>query len=140
MNWHEAFLKQARSKDRIRRLLNRPDIEYSHRLHYLQMVTEKLAKWMLADPADSEPPPAVHNAIVRLLQTIKGRPDLRKRLGYSDASIFRAFINSMLDLAGRVEGLAPSSAGISRQILNTHMARSGLEERHCSRGSLICTI
>jgi hypothetical protein len=111
MSWREAFLEQARSDNRIRRLLNQPQVEYCHRLHYLQMVTEKLAKAMLAAPEATDPPKMVHHALVRMLQTLKGRPDLRARLGYSDANIFRAFIDSILDLADQIESLAPSAAG-----------------------------
>lgn len=48
MTWREAFLNQARSDAEIRRLLNRERTEYSHQLHYLQMVTEKLAKGLAA--------------------------------------------------------------------------------------------
>jgi hypothetical protein len=111
MSWREAFLKQARSENRLREVLNDPQVEYSHRLHYLQMVTEKLAKGFMADPSDPQPPNPTHGAFVRLLQTIKGRPEIRRSLGYQDAQIFRQFINSLLDLAVRVERLAPGAAG-----------------------------
>lgn len=111
MSWRGAFLRQARSENEVRLLLNDPRVEYSHRLHYLQMVTEKLAKAALSNPVDPNPPRMVHGALVRLLQVAKGNRVLRTRLGYSDASVFRAFIDSMLDLASQIESLAPSSAG-----------------------------
>lgn len=111
MTWREAFLRQARSEHQLLRRLNDPEVEYSHRLHYLQMVAEKLAKGFQCDPDAKDPPPTTHNAFVRLLQTFKGRPDLRKQLGYTDASVFRAFIDSLLGLAAQIERLAPSLAG-----------------------------
>src|ERR1700733_11626935 len=101
MNWHDAFLRQARSDESVRRRLNDSTTEYSHRLHYLQMVTEKLAKAFQASPTDTEAPTASHIAFVRFLQTLKGRPDIREQLGYKDRKVFQAFINSLLDLAHR---------------------------------------
>ena len=114
MSWRAAFLRQATSENAIRRQLNTAQAEYSHQLHYLQMVTEKLAKGLLASPEDTNPPAPVHGALVRLLQSLKGQPHLRKQLGYNDPAIFRRFINSLLDLAASVEQLAPSAAGFDR--------------------------
>jgi len=48
---------------------------------------------------------------VSLLQSIKGRPDIRKQLRYPDRRSFVQFINSLLPLAGQVERLAPNFAG-----------------------------
>lgn len=114
MNWRDAFLRQARSENDLRRRLNDPAVEYSHRLHYLQMVTEKLAKGFQADVSDPEPPPTSHHALVRLLQTLKGRRELRQQLGFDDAAVFKQYIDSLLDLADRVERLAPSAAGLTQ--------------------------
>ena len=113
MSWGDAFLRQARGDDEIRRLLNRSDVAYSHRLHYLQMVTEKLAKGLQADTTAAEPPLPSHRAFVRLLQVLKGRPDVRRWLGFADRTSFRASIDSLLGLARHVENLAPSSAGFT---------------------------
>jgi hypothetical protein len=114
MNWKAAFLVQARSEDLIRRRLDDPAVEPSHRLHYLQMVTEKLAKGLLATDADSGPPTPVHRAFVRLLQTLKDRSDIRRRLGFSDRVSFRRFIVSLLSTAEQIENLAPSAPGFTR--------------------------
>lgn len=111
MNWRAAFLAQARSDDEVRRILNARRVAYSHQLHYLQMVCEKLARAFLVDPAADEPPPRTHAAFVRLLQVIKGRPDIRRQVGYQDSKVFRAFIDSLLPTASRIEALAPSAAG-----------------------------
>ena len=114
MSWRDAFLRQARSENLVRRKLNDPAVEYSHRLHYVQMVTEKLAKGLLADPNDPDPPPATHHALVRLIQVLKARPEVRRRLGYDDAAVFRSFIYTLLPLAAEIESLAPSAAGLTR--------------------------
>lgn len=114
MSWSVAFFRQARSDNAVRRRLNHPDVEYSHRLQYLQMTTEKLAKGFASTSTAEQPPPPSHKAFVRLLQTLKVRPEIRRRLGYADAARFRAFIDSLLPLAEQIEDLAPSSAGQSR--------------------------
>ncbi len=114
MNWREAFIRQSRSDNAVRRRLNQPGVEYSHRLHYLQMVTEKLSKAMQLDPNDFNPPARTHRGLVRLLQVLKGRPEFRERFGYSDTFSFRAFIDSLLDFAGQIERLAPDLAGLTQ--------------------------
>jgi hypothetical protein len=48
MTWREAFRQQALSDYAVFRHLTRvADIPVCHRLHYLQMATEKLAKSLL---------------------------------------------------------------------------------------------
>jgi len=73
MTWRDAFLAQARSDAEIRRLLNRQRTAYSHQLHYLQMLTEKLAKGLMA-PVDGAPPAPTHSAFVRCLPPQASRP------------------------------------------------------------------
>ncbi len=113
MTWREAFLRQARSENEMRHRLNDPKVEYSHRLHYLQMVAEKLAKAGLSSPADADPPKTGHNAIVRYLQTLKGQAFMRRKLGMK-RNAYRKFIDSILPQAYSLERLAPSAAGITR--------------------------
>jgi len=108
MSWREAFLRQARSEHEVRRRLGDLGVEYSHRLHYLQMVAEKLSKGMQAAPGHTDAPQLTHHSFVRLLQVLKRRPELRRQLGYIDADVFRRFIDSILDLANQVQRLAPS--------------------------------
>ncbi len=113
MSWKSAFLTQAASDNHMRHLLGAVAVPYSHRLHYLQMTAEKLAKGWLARESNPAPIPT-HSGFVRLLQTLKGRPDVRRALGIRDAAVFKAHIESLLDLADRVESLAPSAAGFGR--------------------------
>jgi hypothetical protein len=114
MDWHEAYLAQARSEFAILRRLSAPDVEYCHRLHYLQMVTEKLAKAMLTPPGSETPAPASHVMFVKMLQVLKGRREIRRQLRYPKAEVFTSYINSLLDLAGRIERLSPDQAGFTR--------------------------
>lgn len=113
MSWRSAFFHQAASDRAIGKMLNRQRAPYCHQLHYLQMAAEKLAKAYLSTFDATTPPPATHGVIVRLLQVIKQRPDVRRRLGYENqANLFNKFIDSLLPLAHRIEQLAPSVAMI----------------------------
>jgi hypothetical protein len=111
MSWREAFLRQAQSDNQVRRRLNTPEIENSHRLHYLQMVAEKLAKAGLTNPGTVDPPKASHNAFVRFLQTLKGQKNIQRQLGYKHRKAFSHFVDSLLPQAAKIERLAPQAAG-----------------------------
>jgi len=114
MSWHDAFLRQAGSDESVRRRLNDSTTEYSHRLHYLQMVTEKLAKAFLVRPTDADAPPTSHKVFVRFLRTLKGLSHLQRQLGYNDVAVFRRFVDSLLDLADSIQRLAPNEAHLTQ--------------------------
>ncbi len=114
MNWRKAFFRQASSDHAVRRFLNTPKVEYCHRLHYLQMMTEKLAKAFLTKPTEKNQPALTHAGFVQFLRVLRGRRDLRQNLGYQDAASFNQFIDSLLPLAEQVQRLAPSFAGTSQ--------------------------
>ena len=78
------------------------------------MLTEKLAKGILADATDLIPAAPVHRAFVRLLQSLKQRRDVRPAVGFRDSASYRRFIDSLLDTASQIENLAPSAAGIAK--------------------------
>ena len=129
MTWRQAFLAQAHSDDAVRRRLNRdPEVAECHQLHYLQVATEKLAKAYSCPPSGG-PPSQTHKGFVRLLQMLKDRPDLRRRLGYgTDTASFRRLIDSLLPLADEIERLAPSLAGLSQPNPEYPWFDSGAEE------------
>jgi hypothetical protein len=81
MDWHEAYLVQARSDYAVLRGLGLQNADYCHRLHYLQMASEKLAKAMLTAPGDDQAAPISHVMFVRMLQVLKGRPEIRRQMG-----------------------------------------------------------
>lgn len=88
-------------------LLNSQSAATCHRLHYLQMSTEKLAKGFQSDPTTNSRPIRSHKAFVRFMQLAKSRPELRNRYGRSSDQ-FAAMIDSLLPLARRIEELAPA--------------------------------
>ena len=114
MGWHEAYPAQARSDYAMFRSLGMQNANHCHQLHYLQMASEKMAKAMLTAPGDDKPAPSSHVMFVRMLQVLKGRPEVRRQLGYSDVKVFKAYIDSLLDLATRIEQLSPDQAGLTR--------------------------
>jgi len=114
MDWREAFFCQARSEHAVFARLNRAQVAYSHQLHYVQMVTEKLAKGFLTKAGSAKPPQTTHIALVKMLRVIKGRPEIRKQLGYQNAAEFTGYVDALLPLAHAIERLAPSSAGTTQ--------------------------
>ncbi len=108
-SWKSAFLFQARSDFRLLQLLNRSgSVELCHRLHYLQMVSEKLAKSFQSK--GGKPPRTTHKAFVDFLRFAQYRKDLEAVCGYSGRTKqFRAHVNSLLSVAKAIEDLAPSS-------------------------------
>jgi hypothetical protein len=114
MTWRSAFLQQARSDNAIRRLLNREKAAYSHQLHYLQMTAEKLAKGVMTPENSMDGPRVSHAALVRALQILRIRPDIRRQLQFASAAAFGSYIDSILPIAHRIERLAPNLAGKTR--------------------------
>ncbi len=100
----QLFLDQARSDYEIYLCLYQRDI--CHRLHYLQMCTEKLAKAYLWRNGFS--PGFKHNKFEQFLRTLEGRTDFHQMFGYKDPRSFRLLWPAILDLATRVQNLAPA--------------------------------
>jgi len=116
MKWRQAFLKQAISDYSVFKELNKSQFPLCHKLHYLQMATEKLAKAYLCSP-NGGPPPKIHNAFVRFLKVSKGRPEIRRKLGYdNNYNAYNSYIDNSLETAEKIEKLAP--VGGSHERLN----------------------
>jgi|GEM_PF-1039787 len=111
MTWRGAFLRQAVFEGRMWKKLNREQSAPWARLHFLQMLTEKLAKGFLKAEDSTEPPAHTHAQFVVFLQTIKTNAYFKRRLGFKDTKTFKAYIKSLLRLAQKIEDLAPSIAG-----------------------------
>lgn len=109
--WREAFFRQARSDFEMFRELNRPGRPLCHKLRYLQMAMEKLAKAFLCSRTEG-PPKRTHFALTRFLQLSKGMPQLRREPGCPETN-YRAcvaYIDSLVPTARRIEALAPATA------------------------------
>lgn len=100
----QLFLDQARSDYEIFRFLSRRDV--CHRLHYLQMCTEKLAKVYLWRTGSF--PGFGHDKFVPLLRTLEPRSDFRELFGYQDPRRFSPQKMAIFNLARKIQTLAPA--------------------------------
>lgn len=103
--WREAFLKQARSDFEAFKLLK--DAHLCHRLHYLQMATEKMAKGFLCDPSRSDQPKKVHEAFGKFMRVARTMPRLARVCGCRPAQ-FKMYLEGLTPLAAEIERLAPT--------------------------------
>lgn len=111
MKWHEAYFEQARSDHEIFMKLNDPSVEDCHRLHYLQMTTEKLSKALMSNFSNQNTAPIkTHKSVVKMLKVIKQRPEISRQLRYRNHASFSSYINGLLPFAEQVERLAPALA------------------------------
>ena len=108
--WREAFFQQAIDENKIRLLLCKERVAYSHQLHYLQMVSEKVAKGFLSQFDEHNPPRSSHIAFVALLQILRRlAADYAGVLGYRmTPKRFAEHIKGLLPLAHSIQSLAPS--------------------------------
>jgi hypothetical protein len=101
----QLLLDQARSDYDVFRFLSRRDV--CHRIHYLQMCTEKLSKVFLW--RNNHFPGFRHNTFEPFLDHLKNnRPDLYDMFGYRDVRRFNLQWASILNLARRIQNLAPA--------------------------------
>ena len=101
----QLFLNQARSDYEIFRFLGRRNA--CHRLHYLQMCTEKLAKVYLWRHGHF--PGFGHDKFAPFLRTLDAvRADFPQMFGYRDPKRFDLQKNAILDLATKIQRLAPA--------------------------------
>lgn len=106
-DWRTAYIAQAKSDYRIlRKLLDDSDIPDCHKLHYLQMVTEKLAKGFLTPPGGG-PYAKVHDAFVRFVRSARSMPNIQTACGFAKAEQFRNFMDARLVTAQLIEDLSP---------------------------------
>ena len=100
----ELFLAQARSDYAIYKTLVDRDI--CHRLHYLQMSTEKLGKayfWR-----NGSFPGFGHHKFEPFLRALEHRPDFHKLFGLNDERRFEHLKSSIFRLAMNLQLLAPA--------------------------------
>lgn len=109
MDWRTAYLEQAKSDYAMLLKLNREEAPLCHRLHYLQMTTEKLAKGFLT-PRGGPRYAKTHDAFVTFVKLAGRRPDLRLASRFTKASQFAVYVDSLLPAAQRVEDLSPDGS------------------------------
>lgn len=105
-----AFWDQACSDHATFRLLNGQDQPICHRLHFLQMCAEKLAKAYFFGTL-TPPDLGSHAVIVKFLRAIASGSDIRPACGFDQRRTFETYVFSLLPAADALERLAPALAG-----------------------------
>ncbi len=111
--YQEHWSAQARSDLSVLLLLRRNGVDPCHQLHYLQMVTEKLAKgyfWRSGDP-----PPKNHAAFVQFMRSLGGVPPTRQAqlatiFEFKAFNTMQDWMCAVLPLVYDLERLAPALA------------------------------
>jgi hypothetical protein len=111
--YQELWWTQARSDHKVLLLLRRTSADPCHQLHYLQMVTEKLAKayfWR-----SGTPPPRRHAGFVQFMRSLGGvqlsqQTRLTAILDFKSFSALQIWIRAVLPLVYDLERIAPSLA------------------------------
>ena len=105
MTWQAGYLRQAESDYKVFSDLKTAAL--CHRLHYLQMASEKLAKSFLCH-GSLKPYKKTHYALVRFLKSSKRTTNVSRLLGYTNNHLaYCSYVDSILEAAKRVEDLAP---------------------------------
>ena len=113
-SFQEVWWQQAKSDHEVFLLIRGQGVAQCHLLHYLQMVTEKLAKayfWRSASP-----PPRSHAGFVQFLRFLGqfSRPNDQERIAtiftFKRFTDFQNWIRAVLPMAYELERLAPALA------------------------------
>ena len=108
--WQLAFLKQARVDWEIYQRIDDTSWPTCHRLHFLQMATEKLGKALLvAGDMSLERITHTHAAFVKFLRVARNNHNLQKGLRMSHSQL-KTHFNRLLPIANAIEALAPTLA------------------------------
>ena len=112
-NSQDLWWQQAKSDHDVFLLVRRQGVAQCHLLHYLQMVTEKLAKayfWRLGSP-----PPHSHAGFVQFLRFLghvrqNDRERIANLFSFNRFVDFQQWIRAVLPIAYELERLAPDLA------------------------------
>lgn len=113
-SYQELWWQQAQSDYAALTLLRRHGADSCQLLHYLQMVTEKLAKAYFWRSGNA--PPRSHASFVRFMRSLGGvrqseRDNVAAAFGFRRFEDLRHWVRSALPLAYELERLAPALAG-----------------------------
>ncbi|MCX7045861.1 MAG: hypothetical protein NTX50_10315 [Candidatus Sumerlaeota bacterium] len=124
ISWRKAYLTQAISDYRMYQWLsgaeNRSRVELCHRLHYLQMATEKLAKGLKIDLKGKALPKFIHNAFLEFIQKHARRNRELQRACHQEKSnqAFAGLLEEFAPLVEWIENLAPKGSDYGKYSIN----------------------
>jgi hypothetical protein len=99
-NQQQLYFEQAKSDwEMFNYLEGKPEC---HRLHFLQMFTEKLGK------ASKTSPGKIHHGFVKFIRSLPTKNNIWKELGFHRRDDLAAFLSSNRGLAQSIEDLAPT--------------------------------
>jgi hypothetical protein len=110
-SFQELWWEQFRSDHSVLILLRRNGADPCHQLHYLQMVTEKLAKAYFWRSGDS--PPRNHAGFAQFMRSLGGvqpskQAQIAASLGFKNFSSLRTWIRAVQPMVYDLERLAPA--------------------------------
>ncbi|MCX7014538.1 MAG: hypothetical protein NTW86_18640 [Candidatus Sumerlaeota bacterium] len=111
-NWRTGLLAQALSDYRVFLCLGAmmDEVEMCHRLHYLQMAAEKLAKGLLS--SGTTPPKLDHSAFKSFVLEADKFVALSRACNFGDdTKAFKRFLKRLTPVAKRIASLAPEGVG-----------------------------
>ncbi len=109
-DWQIAFLKQARADWEAYQRTHEQTWPACHRLHFLQMATEKLGKALLVGGETAlQEITHSHSAFVKFMRVVGNNHRLPLNVGMTSPQL-RAQINRLLPIAHEIERLAPALA------------------------------
>ena len=112
-SYQELWWRQAQSDQTVLVSLRRNGAAACHQLHYLQMVTEKLAKAYFWESGN--PPRRTHAVLVQFLRSLGGVPQSKRQritdaLGFGRFDDLQNWLREVLPLAYELQKLAPNLA------------------------------
>ena len=113
-SYQQLWWQQARSDHSALVLLRQDGADPCHQLHYLQMVTEKLAKAYFLRSGD--PPVRKHDVFVKFLRALGSIPQSKRQqvaeaFAFGRFDDFQNWIRTIVPLANELQNLAPALAG-----------------------------
>ena len=109
VDWRQAYFDQAKSDYVMFKKLTSDETSLCHRLHYLQMTTEKIAKGFLTQPGGTRYP-KVHDAFVRFVRIAHTIPNIQGKSNFASVALYQKYVASLLPTAKAIEDLSPEGA------------------------------
>ncbi len=109
VNWSEAYRRQAVSDYEVLIILESVKVPYCHKLRYMQMCTEKLAKCFLSVLSGKERQPNTHERLVKFVLATRYYPKLYQYMNFKKKDAYWNYLDAwILPVAKALEDHYPS--------------------------------
>ncbi len=106
-DWASAFAEQGSSDLLVYEILSEANVPSCHRLHYLQMATEKIAKAYQVAGGHWSPRKKSHSVAVEFVKLYYNSPSMKKQYDHNREQ-FTILRGEMMILAEKIQKLAPA--------------------------------